>query len=56
MVKTISVTNNEGTLLLNTDLDDLLNRACSWASGYLKNNDKVPVGDRRICDDILPSR
>ncbi len=55
-VQTISVTNNEGTILLNTDLDDLLNRACSWASAYLKNNHKVPDGDRKICDDILSSR
>ncbi|MDF5730634.1 MAG: WD40 repeat domain-containing protein, partial [Rhizonema sp. PD38] len=55
-VQTISVANNEGTLLLNTDLDDLLNRACGWASAYLKNNQNVPDGDRKICDDILPSR
>lgn len=54
-VQTISVTNNEGTLLLNTDLDDLLQRACSWASGYLKNNQKVSDDDRKICNDILPS-
>ena len=49
-VQTITVTNNEGTLLLNTDLDDLLKRACGWASGYLKNNPKVPNGDKHLCD------
>ena len=54
-VQTISVANNEGILLLNNDLDDLLKRACSWASGYLEYNQKVSDGDRKICDDILPS-
>lgn len=48
--ETIRVTNNEGTLLLNTDLDDLLQRACSLASGYLQNNSKVLNGDKNLCD------
>ncbi|MEH2012383.1 WD40 repeat domain-containing protein [Nostoc sp.] len=51
-IQTIDITNNEGTLLLNTDLDDLLKRACGWAHGYLKNNPKVSVDDQKLCDDI----
>ncbi|NEQ36301.1 MAG: hypothetical protein F6K40_08405 [Okeania sp. SIO3I5] len=34
--KAIAVQNQSGVLLLNADLDDLLNRACNWASAYLK--------------------
>jgi WD40 repeat protein/tetratricopeptide (TPR) repeat protein len=51
-VQMIRVSNNEGTLLLNTDLDDLLKRACGLASGYLKNNPNVSVGEQKLCDDI----
>ena len=49
--QTIAVTSNEGKIYLNSDLDDLLKRACSWASGYLKNNPKMK-DDRHLCDDI----
>lgn len=47
----IAVDSNEGRTYLNSDLDDLLARACSWASDYLKNNPKMK-DDRTLCDDI----
>ncbi|MBE8999266.1 hypothetical protein IQ274_13815 [Nostoc sp. LEGE 12447] len=50
--KTIELDSNEGKIYLNDNLDDLLKRACSWASGYLKNNSNVADSDRTLCDDI----
>ncbi len=49
--QTIAVTSNEGKIYFNSDLDDLLKRACSWASGYIKNSPKMK-DDRHLCDDI----
>jgi WD40 repeat protein len=49
--ETIAVDSNEGKIYLNLDLDDLLKRACSWASGYIKNNPNMK-NDRTLCDDI----
>ncbi|WP_392477282.1 hypothetical protein [Nostoc sp. C110] len=49
--KAIALDSNEGRIYLNSDLDDLLARACSWASDYLKNNPKMK-DDRHLCDDI----
>ncbi|MBC1296544.1 PD40 domain-containing protein, partial [Nostoc sp. UCD122] len=53
--KTIAVDSNEGKIYLNLDLDDLLKRACSWASDYLKNNPNMK-NDRHLCDDINPQK
>ena len=44
----IAVQNQEGVLLLNADLDDLLNRACNWAGAYLKTTDDQSI--RHLCD------
>lgn len=49
---TLSFTDSQGMLVLNSDLDDLLSRACQWASGYLKNNPNISKSDRALCDDV----
>ncbi|NES06081.1 MAG: hypothetical protein F6K22_26710 [Okeania sp. SIO2F4] len=46
--KAIAVQNQSGVLLLNADLDDLLNRACNWASAYLKTTDDESI--KHLCD------
>ncbi|MEH1966463.1 hypothetical protein [Nostoc sp.] len=47
----IQVDSNEGKIYLNSDLDDLLKRACSLAFNCLKYNPKRK-NDRSLCDDI----
>ncbi len=44
----IAVQDQEGVLLLNADLDDLLNRACNWASAYLKTTKEKNI--KHLCD------
>ncbi|NET13744.1 MAG: WD40 repeat domain-containing protein, partial [Okeania sp. SIO1H6] len=46
--KAIAVQNQSGVLLLNADLDDLLNRACNWASAYLKTTENEDI--KHLCD------
>ncbi|MGD1808378.1 WD40 repeat domain-containing protein [Dapis sp. BLCC M126] len=46
--KAIAVQNQSGVLLLNADLDDLLNRACNWASAYLKTTKDKNI--KHLCD------
>jgi WD40 repeat protein len=49
----ITVTSNDGKLLLSPSLDELLVQGCNWARDYLKNpNAKVEKSDRSLCDDI----
>jgi WD40 repeat protein len=49
----ITVTSNDGKLLLSPSLDELLVQGCTWARDYLKNpSAKVDKSDRTLCDDI----
>jgi WD40 repeat protein len=49
----ITVTSNDGMLLLSPSLDELLVQGCKWVRDYLKNpNAKVEKNDRHLCDDI----
>jgi WD40 repeat protein/tetratricopeptide (TPR) repeat protein len=53
--QSITVTSNNGNLLLSPSLDELMRQGCDWARDYLKNsNPKDDESDRHLCDDILP--
>jgi len=47
----ITVTSNDGKLLLSPSLDELLVQGCNWARDYLKNKPKED-SDRTLCDGI----
>jgi WD40 repeat protein len=50
--ESITVTSNDGKLLLSPSLDELMKQGCGWAQDYLKNNSNVEKSDRKLCDDI----
>jgi WD40 repeat protein/tetratricopeptide (TPR) repeat protein len=51
--QSITVTSNNGNLLLSPSLDELMRQGCDWVGDYLKNpNAKVDESDRTLCDDI----
>ena len=53
--QSITVTSNNGNLLISPSLDELMKQGCDWVRDYLKNpNAKVDESDRHLCDDILP--
>ncbi len=54
--KSITVTSNNGNLLLSPSLDELMRQGCNWARDYLKNNPNVEKSDRHLCDDITPQK
>lgn len=52
----ITVTSNDGKLLLSPSLDELMKQGCDWARDYLKTNPKVEESDRKLCDGIPPQK
>ncbi len=50
--QSITVSGNDGMLVLSPSLDELLEQGCDWARDYLKNNLNVPKSDRTLCDGI----
>jgi WD40 repeat protein len=49
--ESITVTSNDGKLLLSPSLDELLVQGCNWARDYLENKPKED-SDRHLCDGI----
>jgi WD40 repeat protein len=47
--KTIGMVGSDGIMLLDFNLDNLMNKGCSWLTDYLKNNPNVKEDDRRMC-------
>lgn len=50
--QTLAAGSNDGILLWNLALDDLVMRGCAWLRDYLEKNSNVVEGDRHLCDAI----